>query len=101
GLMENRQRLVLLDQVRRWVTTSHTDVRVLPVVDLNQTLSTQRYEPTDRLRRQVQLRDETCVFPWCTRPSRRCDVDHVKPFDHDAAGEGRPQPGPTTTHNLA
>ncbi|WP_170970133.1 HNH endonuclease signature motif containing protein [Nocardioides jishulii] len=101
GLMENRQRLILLDQVRRWVATSHTDVRVLPVVDLNESLSTERYEPTDRQRRQVQLRDDTCVFPWCTRPSRRCDVDHVTPFDHDAAGEGRPQPGPTTTANLA
>ncbi|WP_158630586.1 HNH endonuclease signature motif containing protein [Nocardioides daphniae] len=101
GQLENRQRLVLLEQVRRWVNTSHTDIRVLPVVDLNQTLETDRYEPTDRLRRQVLLRDETCVFPHCTRPSRRCDVDHVVPFDHDAAAEGRPQPGSTVTENLA
>ncbi|QCX26697.1 HNH endonuclease signature motif containing protein [Nocardioides jishulii] len=101
GHLENRQRLILLEQVRRWVNTSHTDVRILPVVDLNESLSTARYEPTDRLRRQVQLRDETCVFPHCTRPSRRCDVDHVVPFEHDATAEGRPQPGPTTTDNLA
>ncbi|QCC76284.1 HNH endonuclease signature motif containing protein [Nocardioides daphniae] len=101
GHLENRQRLVLLEQVRRWVGTSHTDVRILPVVDLNSSLATERYEPTDRLRRQVLLRDETCVFPHCTRPSRRCDVDHVVPFDHDATAEGRPQPGHTVTENLA
>ena len=41
------------------------------------------------------------MFPWCTRPARRCDVDHVVEFDHDAEGEGRPQPGPTATSNLA
>ncbi|GGD17195.1 HNH endonuclease signature motif containing protein [Nocardioides daphniae] len=101
GQLENRQRLILLEQVRRWVATSHTDVRILPVVDLNASLATDCYEPTDRLRRQVQLRDETCVFPHCTRPSRRCDVDHVVPFDHAAAREGRLQPGPTETSNLA
>ena len=28
-------------------------------------------------------------------------MDHVIPFDHDAEAEGRPQPGPTATWNLA
>jgi hypothetical protein len=41
------------------------------------------------------------VFPWCTRPARACDVDHVVEYDHDAEAEGRPQPGPTQTDNLA
>jgi hypothetical protein len=47
------------------------------------------------------LRDKTCVHPWCTRPARGADVDHVIEFDHDAEAEGRPQPGPTKTSNLA
>ena len=34
------------------------------------------------------------MFPWCTRPARGCDVDHVVEYDHDADAEGRPQPGP-------
>ncbi len=55
----------------------------------------------DRIREQVALRDRTCVFPWCTRPARRCDIDHIEPFDHHAAAEGRPQPGPTQSSNLA
>lgn len=101
GFLENGQKLALLSQVRTWINASHTEVRILPVIDLNEQVSTSRYEPTARLRRQVTLRDKTCVFPWCTRPARSCDLDHVEPFDHDTHGEGRPQPGPTATDNLA
>jgi hypothetical protein len=100
GRLEQGQRLVLLDQVKAWCHASHTRVTIRPVIDLNTEHSTDAYAPTDRLREQVVLRDRTCTFPWCTRPARRCDIDHVEPFDHDAAAEGRPQPGPTTTSNL-
>ena len=55
------------------------------------------YVIPDRIREHVLLRDRTCVFPWCTRPARGCDVDHITPYDHTADAEGRPQPGPTTT----
>ena len=64
-------------------------------------LAHRRYEIPDRIREQVILRDRTCVFPWCTRPARGCDIDHVIAYDHDAEAEGRPQPGPTQTDNLA
>jgi hypothetical protein len=100
GRLEHGQRLVLLDQVKTWSGQSHTRVTVKPVIDLNAELSTDSYTPTERLREQVVLRDKTCAFPWCTRPARRCDLDHVEPFDPDAAAEGRPQPGPTTSANL-
>ncbi|MCW2736057.1 HNH endonuclease signature motif containing protein, partial [Nocardioides sp.] len=53
------------------------------------------------IREHVILRDRTCVFPWCGRPARGCDVDHVIAHDHTAADEARPQPGPTSTANLA
>jgi hypothetical protein len=101
GRMENGQRLVLLDQVRSWCSDSRTKVTVKPVIDLNAPLTAHGYDIPDRLREQVQLRDRTCVFPRCTRPARGCDVDHVIPYDHDADAEGRPQPGPTSTDNLA
>ncbi|HEX8780173.1 MAG TPA: HNH endonuclease signature motif containing protein, partial [Nocardioides sp.] len=100
GRLEQGQRLVLLDQVKTWCGQSHTRVTVRPVIDLNTELSTDAYIPTDRIREQVILRDRTCAFPWCTRPARRCDLDHVEPFDHHATAEGRPQPGPTTSANL-
>jgi hypothetical protein len=101
GRMENGQRLVLLDQIRSWCADSRTKITVKPVIDLNVQLTAQGYDIPDRIREQVQLRDRTCVFPRCTRPARGCDIDHVAAYDHDADAEGRPQPGPTSTGNLA
>jgi hypothetical protein len=101
GRMENGQRLVLLDQIQSWCADSRTKVTVEPVIDLNTNLTAQGYKVPADIREQVQLRDRTCVFPWCTRPARACDVDHVIPYDHDAEAEGRPQPGPTSSDNLA
>ena len=101
GRMEEGQRLVLLDQVRDWCADSRTRVTVKPVIDLNADLSTPAYEVPDRIREQVILRDRTCMFPWCTRTARGCDIDHVEEYDHHAEAEGRPQRGPTQTANLA
>jgi hypothetical protein len=101
GRLEEGQRLVLLDQVRSWCADSRTNVTIKPVIDLNTQLTAQGYEVPDRIREQIVLRDRTCVFPWCTRPARRCDVDHIVEFDHHAEAEGRPQSGPTRSDNLA
>jgi hypothetical protein len=101
GRMENGQRLVLLDQIKSWCADTRTKVTIKPVIDLNTPLTAQGFQVPDRLREQVQLRDRTCVFPRCTRPARGCDIDHVIPYDHDAEADGRPQPGPTSTDNLA
>ncbi|TGN66364.1 HNH endonuclease [Nocardioides eburneiflavus] len=101
GRMENGQRLVLLEQVQSWCADTRTEVTIKPVIDLNTTLTAQTRKVPATIREHVILRDRTCVFPRCTRPARRCDVDHVIPWDDDAEAEGRPQPGPTTTSNLA
>jgi hypothetical protein len=101
GRLEEGQRLVLLDQLRSWCGDSRTRITIKPVVDLNQEKSAPGYEIPDRIREHVVLRDRTCVFPWCGRPARGCDVDHVIEYDHTAEAEGRPQPGPTDTDNLA
>ncbi len=57
----------------------------------------QGYRPTPEIREHVIVRDGTCVFPWCGRNARLCDLDHVIPYDHDHPEEG----GPTATDNLA
>jgi hypothetical protein len=101
GRMENGQRLVLLEQIQSWCADTRTEVTIKPVIDLNTELTAQVYKVPADLREQVQLRDRTCVFPGCARPARRCDVDHIIAYDHDADSEGRRQPGPTTTSNLA
>jgi hypothetical protein len=35
------------------------------------------------------------VHPWCQRPARCCDLDHIVPYDPDGP------PGQTSTLNLA
>ncbi|HEY0641921.1 MAG TPA: HNH endonuclease signature motif containing protein, partial [Nocardioides sp.] len=101
GRLEERQTLVLLDQVKEWCGDSRTKVIIKTVIDLNAELSAPGYEIPARIREQVILRDKTCVHPYCTRPARGADVDHVIEYDHDAEAEGRQQPGPTTSSNLA
>jgi hypothetical protein len=67
-------------------------VVVKPVLDL------EAHDPVDfeqvpvRHAEVAAVRDQTCVFPWCTRPARRCDTDHTIP-----AARG----GPTCPCNLA
>jgi hypothetical protein len=39
---------------------------------------TTRRRPTTLMRRYVQARRPTCVFPGCRRPTRAADLDHVK-----------------------
>ena len=50
------------------------------------------------MREQVILRDRHCVFPWCGRTARACDLDHIHPYL--APDKGGP-PGQTTPANLA
>ena len=100
GRLDEGQRLMLLDLVKSWCGDTHTRITLKPVIDLNTELHTLGYAPTDRQREQIILRDRTCVFPWCSQPALRCDLDHTTSFDHNAAADGRPQPGPTITSNL-
>ena len=48
------------------------------------------YRPTAALRDFVQARDKTCVFPGCSVPAHRADIDHTTPFPE----------GPTSPENL-
>jgi len=42
---------------------------------------TSAYQPGDRLRRLVQVRDHECTFPPCTRPAHASDFEHAIPYD--------------------
>jgi hypothetical protein len=55
-----------------------------------------RYRPTAEVERHVIARDRYCAFPSCRMPARRCDIDHVVPFDHRHPERG----GATTPENL-
>ncbi len=75
--VENHHRGVTADQVKAWCANPETHVVVKPVIDLAEHIRVDAYEIPDRLREQTELRDDSCVFPWCTRPARACDCDHV------------------------
>jgi hypothetical protein len=62
------------------------------VIDLNEHIATGAYEVPTRLEEQTQLRDETCVFPWCTRPAVICDNEHCIAYRKG---------GPTCSCNVA
>jgi hypothetical protein len=92
---ETTGRAVLAQQVRDWLARTDTHVVVRPVLDLAQDLHTQAYAIPDQLREQTVLTHPTCVFPWCTRPSRRCDLDHITAWDPAPGG------GQTRSANFA
>ena len=52
---------------------------------------TDRYTPTDAMKRFLRARDQRCRFPGCHTPAARCEIDHN--LDH-ARG------GPTELANL-
>jgi len=57
---------------------------------------TDRRASTAPVTRFVHARDQHCTFPGCTRPAARCDLDHVRPFNHQRPEAG----GPSTPDNL-
>jgi hypothetical protein len=80
-------------QVAEWCGRPDTDrVIVKSVVDLAAHVSTDAYRVPAAVAEQVDLRDRTCVFPYCTRPARACDKDHI--IAHNRGG-------PTCPCNLA
>ncbi|WP_234439754.1 HNH endonuclease signature motif containing protein [Streptomyces bicolor] len=54
------------------------------------------YRPTAETERHVVARDQYCAFPSCRMPAHRCDLDHVRPFNHRDPERG----GPTVPDNL-
>jgi hypothetical protein len=54
---------------------------VVPTHDCDHRYQTSAYQPGDRLRRLVQVRDHQCTFPTCSRPARESDFEHAVPYD--------------------
>ncbi len=99
GRLENTRSPVTAEQIRAWCGHPEAQVVVKPVIDLADHVHVEAYEVPDRIAEAVALRDHNCVFPWCTRPARRChpdqhpcDCDHVVPHARE---------GPTCSCNIA
>jgi hypothetical protein len=88
-----------LAKIREWLATS--GATITPVIDrpidLNRTDARDPHDPPAWMREQVILRDKHCVFPWCERDARSCDLDHIEPY---IDGPGAP-PGQTRPDGLA
>ncbi|NPC97765.1 HNH endonuclease signature motif containing protein [Nocardioides sp. zg-DK7169] len=95
GTVEESRSSVSVEQVREWCTNPDTQVTIKPVIDLGEHHHTDAYAIPDRLAEQTRLAQSTCAFPWCERPARRCDLDHVVPHGGGSTG------GPTCSCNLA
>jgi hypothetical protein len=89
---------VTLDRIRDWAGRSRVTVQPVLHVASDDRWSVDRHDPPPRMAEQVRLRDEACVFPWCGRPARQCDLDHRESYDDP--GDGGP-PGQTSPDSLA
>jgi len=92
GRCENPRTPITPDRIREWCGREGVQLTVKPVIDLQDHVHVSAYEVPDRLKEATGLRDLQCVFPWCTRPARGCDHDHVIPHD---------QGGSTCSCNIA
>jgi hypothetical protein len=54
---------------------------VVPTHTCDHRYQVSAYEPSERLRRLVQVRDHQCTFPPCSRPAHESDFEHAVPFD--------------------
>lgn len=55
-------------------------VKVMPVIDLADTIVCDGYRASDGLRQQTILTMPTCNGPFCDRPARKGDFDHQVPW---------------------
>jgi hypothetical protein len=54
----------------------------VPVFECDHRYETHHYQPSDRLRHLVQIRDGSCTFPPCNRHARDSDFEHALPYDN-------------------
>lgn len=88
---------IVLGAVKRWLGEDRADFTVVPVLDLTSEASVDAHEIPVRMAEAERTRTPYCVFPWCNRPARECDLDHTVAYqDPD---EGGP-PGQTAPDNL-
>jgi hypothetical protein len=87
--------LLTAGQVAEWCRRDDTArITVKPVIDLHQQLAVDQYKVPAQIAERIQLRDKTCVHPYCNRPARSCDTDHIDPTTRTAH---RARPRPTTS----
>jgi hypothetical protein len=82
--------------LKEWLGTSRFTLQ--PVLRMDRTDRVDQHDPPEWMRELVILRDKECVFPWCHKNARDCDLDHIKAYIE--MDDGGP-PGQTRPDNLA
>ena len=80
GRFGNTRTPISVEQIKTWLSLPNTS-RDRPPGDRPRT-ATSRWTPTRSPTGspgRSELRDHHCVFPHCTRPAERCDLDHIEP----------------------
>ena len=54
---------------------------VVPTHECDHQHQVSSYQPSERLRRLIQVRDQECTFPPCSRPAKDSDFEHAVPYD--------------------
>jgi hypothetical protein len=85
-----------VEKIRGWLGSS--SATIVPVLDLQRDDAVDQHDPPEWMREAVILRDTHCVFPWCGRDARACDLDHIEPYL--PLDQGGP-PGQTAPSKLA
>ncbi|MGN6162157.1 MAG: hypothetical protein ACTHOG_10725, partial [Marmoricola sp.] len=93
--VDSALRARVAELVAEWCNRPESAFKVLPVVDLNEHTESSSDAVTEAMSRRARLRTPTCVFPFCDRHSRSCDVDHRVP-----TGDGLGQHGSSCDCNL-
>jgi hypothetical protein len=87
---------ITLGQVRRFLGDTACDVKVQPVIDLQDTSPVDGYEIPRRIREAMFLRMPASCFPYAAG-AQRMDLDHTKPYLPPARGG---PPGQTGVNGL-
>ncbi len=82
--------------LKEWLGTSRFTLQ--PVLRMDRRDGLDRHDPPAWMRELVILRDSECVFPYCHKSSRDCDLDHIEAYVE--MDDGGP-PGQTRPDNLA
>jgi Domain of unknown function (DUF222) len=53
----------------------------VPTLECDHRYESHAYQPSDKLRHLVQIRDGTCTFPPCNRHAKASDFEHAIPYD--------------------
>ena len=86
-----------LARIREWLDDNGPGngkgVVIRPVLDLARSDAVDQHDPPAWMRELVILRDRTCVHPYCDKPARECDLDHIEAFvEMDDGGPPGPDP---------